>query len=389
MRTFERTHPWLTFRLDLRRAGHRFWMLLGEAQSKCEHIAAVPLRRATAEAVHTLYLAKGASATTAIEGNTLTEEQVLQHLEGRLHLPPSQSYLAQEVDNIVAACSSILSDLAKGRGLVFTPRRIKDLNRLVLKDLELPRHVTPGRVRTDSVVVAGYRGAPAEDCEHLLSRLCDWLDGERFLAGQGMEIPDGILKAIAAHVYIALIHPFGDGNGRTARLIEYQILVESGVPSAAGHLLSNHYNQTRHDYYKHLDRAGKSGGSLLPFMEYAVAGFVEGLKEQLEYIRQQQWDIAWRNFVDEHFRDRNSKGDVRRKHLVLDLSRSTSPVRAAAIPELTPRLALAYAKTSAKTLQRDTKALEDEGLIVRTDEGIRANREIILAFLPFRREREG
>ena len=36
-------HPWIDFTLDTRGAGHRFWMLLGEAQSKCRHIAGVPL----------------------------------------------------------------------------------------------------------------------------------------------------------------------------------------------------------------------------------------------------------------------------------------------------------------------------------------------------------
>jgi hypothetical protein len=74
MRTFERTHPWISFRIDLRQARPQLWMLLGEASSKCEHIAGVPLRPATAEQLHLLYLAKGAAATTAIEGNSLTEK---------------------------------------------------------------------------------------------------------------------------------------------------------------------------------------------------------------------------------------------------------------------------------------------------------------------------
>jgi Fic family protein len=41
-------------------------------------------------------------------------------------------------------------------------------------------------------------------------------------------------------------HPFGDGNGRVARLIEVQILSESGViPDVATGLLSDHYSKTR------------------------------------------------------------------------------------------------------------------------------------------------
>jgi Fic/DOC family len=39
-----------------------------------------------------------------------------------------------------------------------------------------------------------------------------------------------LVKAILAHLYIAWIHPFGDGNGRAARLMELRILLEAGVP---------------------------------------------------------------------------------------------------------------------------------------------------------------
>ncbi|MEZ0389969.1 MAG: Fic family protein, partial [Verrucomicrobium sp.] len=84
MRTFEKTHPWISFRVDLSRAPADLWLALGEASSKCEHIAKVPLRPATAELLHRLFLAKGVAATTAIEGNTLSEEEVLKAVEGKL-----------------------------------------------------------------------------------------------------------------------------------------------------------------------------------------------------------------------------------------------------------------------------------------------------------------
>ena len=93
MKTCEKTHPWISFKINMTRAKPTFWMLLGEAASKCEHIAGVPLQPETAKRLHQLYLAKGAAATTAIEGNTLTEEEVLQHIEGKLELPASKEYL--------------------------------------------------------------------------------------------------------------------------------------------------------------------------------------------------------------------------------------------------------------------------------------------------------
>lgn len=343
MRTFERTHPWISFRIDLRKASPRLWMRLGEAASKCEHIAGVPLRPATAESLHKLYLAKGALATTAIEGNTLSEKEVLRHLEGKLKLPPSKEYLAQEVDNIVAACNHIGEALRQGDDSL-TPARICQFNRWVLDKLPPEGKEVPGELRDYSVLVGNvYRGAPAEDCAYLLNRFSEWLAGEDFRPEKGMETVYAIIKAVTAHFYFAWMHPFGNGNGRTARLIELQILLAAGVPTPAAHLLSNHYNLTRAEYYRQLDRASKSGGDILPFIEYATQGFVDGLREQLKAIRDQQWDVTWQNYVHDVFRGKESDGDVRKRWLALDLGEAPEAVPVGKIRELTPRLAKAYA----------------------------------------------
>ena len=159
MPTYERTHPWISFRFDFSRANAQLWLLLGEAQSKCEHIAGVPLRPNVAKELHQLYLAKGVSATTAIEGNTLSEEQVLKHIQGELKLPPSQSYLAQEIDNIIEACDAI-SAVTHPKEMGISAGQIKALNFLILKGLRLDQGVVPGEYRIHSVLIGSvYRGA--------------------------------------------------------------------------------------------------------------------------------------------------------------------------------------------------------------------------------------
>ena len=378
---FKETHPWLKFEVDLTRAPASLWILLGECQSKCAHIAGVPLRPETARELYQLYLAKGALATTAIEGNTLSEEEVLKHLQGKLKLPPSREYLAQEIDNIVAGCNLILKDLKSGNPLKLDVDRIRELNHLVLVNLKLEEGVVPGEIRQREVGVARYKAPPAKECRHLLEKLSDWLDSQTFAPKPGMAAVYAILKAVLAHLYLAWIHPFGDGNGRTARLVEFQLLMASGVPAPAAHLLSNHYNQTRTEYYRQLDQASRSGGDVLPFLLYAVQGFVDGLRSQVEVIREQQWDVAWRNYVHEAFSDKKSPSDVRRRHLVLDLSRVTDAVPFSKLPEVSLRMAAAYARKTAKTLSRDINTLDEMGLLVKDKGGYRARREVILAFL--------
>jgi Fic family protein len=386
MRTYENTHPWLRFHVDLREVGPEFWLCLGEAVSKCEHLARVPLRPATALRLHQIYLAKGAAATTAIEGNTLSESEVLRAVEGTLEVPPSKEYQKQEVENIIAACNQISQQLATGTLPALSGDLIRDYNRQVLKGLPKKNDVEAGEYRTHSVIVGNvYRGAPAEDCAWLDEKLCAWLNGEEFTAEPERTLVSAVIKAVLAHVYLAWIHPFGDGNGRTARLIEFHLLLAAGVPSPAAHLLSNHYNETRSEYYRQLDLASKSGGDLLPFLRYAVRGLVDGLRAQLKYVWEQQWDITWENYVHELFQNKTSASDVRQRHLALDLGDRSDWVNVSEIAELTPRLAKAYANKTPKTVQRDLNVLAGMKLIDRVARRVRARRELIFGFLPLRK----
>lgn len=387
MKTFEKTHPWIRFELDLRKFDHKLWMALGETESKCEHIAGVPLQPDTAEKLHLLYLAKGVRATTAIEGNTLSEEEVIERIEGNLPLPPSREYLGKEIDNILKGCNEIKEKLMKGEASDLSITEIVAFNKTVLDGLELEKDVVPGVIRKHSVGVAGYRGAPAEDCEYLLQRMCEWLNRPEFNP-QEQVIIFGVIRAIVAHLYIAWIHPFGDGNGRTARLLEFKILLSSGIPTPAAHLLSNHYNLTRTEYYRQLDYASKSKGDIIPFIRYAVEGFVDGLRSQLRVIQQQQLLVAWRDYVYGHFRDKTGKINERMRKLVLDLSQLKEPVVLAKLNEVSPRIAALYATKTPRTVRRDVEELLRANLIRQQGNGYIANKEIMLSFLPERNRRE-
>jgi len=383
-RTYSSTHPWITFDLSLESALPTFWMAVGECQSKCEHLAGIPLAPEVDKYLHQVYLAKGVAATTAIEGNTLSEEQVLQHIQGKLSVPPSQEYLTQEIDNIVQGCNLILGEIKKGVQPPLSGSRIRQLNEIVLNNLTFDNpEVVPGQIRKHTVGVGTYRGAPAEDCEYLTERLCEWLNSDAFHAKPGMEIPYAIIRAVVAHLYIAWIHPFADGNGRTARLIEVQILLSSGVPSPAAHLLSNHYNKTRTEYYRQLEAARKN---VISFLFYAVSGLRDGLREEIEVIRSQQWEISWINHVHKMFDQLRGGPHDRRKHLILDLSEKQEPVPYSKLREISPRVAVDYKDRSGRTLIRDLKELLKMGIIEfdTKAKGWRARKETILAFLPVR-----
>ena len=391
-REYERSHPWIRFEADLREAPPRLWALLGQAAALCRQVADAALPPAAAAEMQNVYLVKGVQATTAIEGNTLGTAQIRERVEGRLDLPPSQEYLGREVDNVVRVCNEIAATIVVGGARRLTPDRIAGCNRRVLDGLEahLEDGVVPGEIPAHAVGVGRYRGAPRADCAFLLERLCRWLEDEPDLTTFGQEDDDriatAILRAVLAHLCIAWIHPFGDGNGRTARLVEFMLLARAGVPPTSAHLPSDHYNLTRAEYYRQLDRAGRAGGGRgdpLGFIVYAAQGLVDGLKEQCRYIGAVQLSIAWQHFVFDRFRvERRSPATERRRELVLALTARGQPTPKAELRHLSPAVAERYANKTDKTLTRDVNWLAAEDLIERQAGGFRARSAAMRSFLP-------
>ena len=163
---------------SMRRVDYTLWFQLGELQAKCEQVAGVPLLLPEVEehSCFNSFWPKEHSATTAIEGNTLSEQDALELIRGKLETTALQeSIWEQEITNIVNACN----DYCKG---CFSQVRsyqndcqigsMKELNALVLHDLPLREDVYPGKIREHDVGVGRYRGAPPQDCEYLLKELC-------------------------------------------------------------------------------------------------------------------------------------------------------------------------------------------------------------------------
>ena len=154
--------------------------MLGEIFSKSRHLAGVPLDPKVAKRFYEVALVKGALASTAIEGNTLSEEEALEIFEGKSKVPPSRAYQEIEVSNVIKALSRIDDKVINGEDLKLSLTAICDLNEQVLRDTDHEPDAQPGKVREHSIVVGNYRGPPAEDCNMLLEKLSGWLDSKDF-----------------------------------------------------------------------------------------------------------------------------------------------------------------------------------------------------------------
>jgi Fic family protein len=333
-------------------------------------------------------LVKGARATTAIEGNTLTESEVQRVAEGE-SLARSKEYQEREVRNILDAMNAILQDVAvEGRGPLITPDLVKHFHYGVGRDLGDHFDAIPGQFRTDARVVGPYQCPRPEHVEELVTRLCTWLSTEFGFATARQTFADAVVQAVVTHVYLEWIHPFGDGNGRTGRLLEFYVLLRAGNPDIASHILSNFYNETRPEYYRQLDQASKAR-DLTVFLRYAVQGYYDGLKEVLAALTDSHIQIAWQHLVHSKFAERPyRKRNVfeRRRRLALAMPPGRA-LNGDEIMILTPELAREYAVRSPRTLLRDLAELRVMEIVKEDNGTFRTNLELLMPHMPQRRLR--
>jgi Fic family protein len=383
MRDYQRSHPFLEFK-PFYITSPSLALLLGEIKSKCEHLSGVPLPPAIQQEMLKVYLAQGISATTAIEGNSLSEQEVFDFIQGKLSLSVSKEYLGHEIKNILLAYNEVTEKVIQSGGdYKIEPALLMEYNARILKGLPLQDHVAPGVLRKIAIYAGHYKAPHHEDCPYLIEQYCEWLH-QAFKP----DLVNGVIKAILAHLYFVLIHPFTDGNGRTARLLEVQILLASGLPNVASHLLSNHYNKTRSEYYRHLTAASTKEGGIEGFVEYALQGFSDALKEQIAVVKRSQVEIVWENTLHNHFKKARGSGKARLKELILTLSSRKAPstlLRAeilSIILSLNPDLFAQYQAKTPRLVERDLRQLAHEGLLILGVEHVELNKGMILSFVP-------
>jgi Fic family protein len=326
---------------------------------------------------------KGAQATTAIEGNTLSEEEVKQVAAGA-KLPPSKQYLEQEVKNIIDAFNELLKEVVYDDHVqLIDADLLKRFHQLVGKGLGEHLAAIPGRFRENQVTVGTYRCPAPEHVNDLVHNLCEWMRKEFHFEQGEQHFLEVVIQAIVAHVYIEWIHPFSDGNGRTGRLVEFYLMLRGGNPNIASHILSNHYNQTRSDYYRQLDIAGRER-DLTKFIEYALLGLRDGLEQTLLTVQASQFEITWQKMVYDEF-DSTKASQMplfkRRRRLALDFPKNRT-LKLEEIPHINTQLAILYAKVSPRTIQRDMSELVRMQLLAKDEGGYRARTERLSMYVP-------
>ena len=160
---------------------------------------------------------------------------------------------------------------------------IRQIHALILKDID---DSNAGKYRSMNVEISGSAYKPPEPFKLSaeMDELCEWLA----TAGDSSFVEDPIATAAAAHAWFVGIHPFLDGNGRTARILMNLILMRAGYPIAVI------TKDERGRYYESLEES--QGSDLTPFMLLVAESVEESLEEYeraiVEQTAQQEWAQA-------------------------------------------------------------------------------------------------
>ncbi len=210
---------------------------------------------------------RNAHASTAIEGNPLTLEQVRALEEGREPSTPGERS-KREVVNYFAGLRYVEKHATK--------KTIRQADILALHQIlagSVMDQGEAGSYRMIAVRIGTYRPPPPDAVSGLMFELLEWWN----MAAQELS---PVLSSAILHYRFEAIHPFADGNGRTGRALALWELYRHGFDTHHIFSVDEYYWEDRAMYYAALDDVRKAGEDLTGWLEYCAAG----LRQTLERV---------------------------------------------------------------------------------------------------------
>tara|TARA_R110002096_G_scaffold186511_1_gene365565 strand:- start:836 stop:1996 length:1161 start_codon:yes stop_codon:yes gene_type:complete len=212
--------------------------------------------------------------STQIEGNALQVSEVERLSQGGKGGFPGKERDEREVQNYFKALGYIetLFDNAKP----ITEKQIKEIHSLVLTGSKRGTPYREGQnvIRDSKSGSIVYMPPEAKDVPRLMKGLTSWLNYQ--VKEQVLPAP---IVAGLAHYQFATVHPYYDGNGRTARLLTTLLLHRMGYGLKGIYSLEEYYAKNLMAYYESLNIGeshnyymGRSEANVTPFLEYFLSG---------------------------------------------------------------------------------------------------------------------
>ncbi len=270
-------------------------MPLVEAKTSAGVLNRLPYLHNWIEQVHEEQLRLEAVGTTRIEGAQFTLQQQDEVLSSNASL---HSGLTHSQRQLRAANKAYrwLRSLDADRPI--NSEFVLDIHRRIVTGCDDDR-CEPGKLRRDgdnvtfgNPVCRGAIGGP--ELTNAFNGLIQAISGE-------FRNHDPIIQALAAHYHLGAMHPFGDGNGRTARALEAFMMRKARVNDMVMVSLSNYYYEYQEEYRAALYESRARGHDLTPFLKFALSAVVNRCDALADEISTQIKRILYRQIANSLF----------------------------------------------------------------------------------------
>lgn len=265
------------------------------AKEKIAHLPLTPMVLSSLRETARLYTTH---YSTMIEGNALSPDQIQVILKYKGHFPGRERD-EKEVKGYYAALQKV-EQFAAADQLV-TEKIIQTLHALVMADGRVKVKPTPYRdsqnvIRDGRTKAIVYMPPEAKDVASLMRGMIHWIQ-------KAQDIPCPIVAAIS-HYQFATIHPYYDGNGRTARLLTTLILHLGGYDLKGLYSLEEYYARNLGAYYEaisigasHNYYRGRAEADITKWVEYFIKGMAVSFENVLKRMADAQGSPDQSNLI--------------------------------------------------------------------------------------------
>lgn len=294
---------------------------------------------------------KEAYFSSHIEGAVTSLEVALLHLS-----KPHRKDYGDESLQMIMNNKDALEYIRYQRDKPFTHELICELHKILIHNTHKKRPITVGAYRKGHIYVVDgqgqivYQGPEASNVKHMMDAYVRWLNN-------GEDIHP-LIQAAIAHLYFVHVHPFDDGNGRSARALSNLCLMKKNYQFINFLAPSDYFDHHRAAYYRAIQNTEVHNSDATFFILYYLNALVEQLREVQNEITKEYKVKHIREFISVNMQRRLDKKQVKALQWMLNNHET-----------MTTKKYCKLGRCSDETARKDFNRLLELGLVEKIGKG--------------------
>ncbi len=344
-----------------------FITLINEIKGLDQFIKETPSYPGSTDKIIRDEMLAGIGATLAIEGTNIGKEEMeVSFKKARLKDKLMQKEL--EADNSRKVYEFIFELEKKSKGdFTLSEAIIRQIHTYFTRGIDYISN-TPGEYRGDFPATFGEPRRKGlcrtrAEIQQAMANFIKWVND----SNSGLLENDKVIKAIMAHYYLTEIHPFGDGNGRTARAVEALLLYHNGINDYCFWSLANFWSVNRAKYLVHLGDIYQTLNPL-QFIEWGINGYRDELVRIKEKVLKKIKQLMLLDYA-RHLLSTKRRQKIKISTRVVDVLRILTKKGKARMDKFvdSPEVTGLFRSVSGTTKYRDMKKMVELNLITVTE----------------------